>query len=56
MTANAGPFQLRGWAVFVAGLAAVASPLLPAPFAFVSQWLPSGATVSHRLGRSPGTT
>jgi hypothetical protein len=70
---------------------AVAPPLLPAPFAFVSQWLPSGATVtslrdavyfpdyqhagpiavlavwaaalfaamvlvSHRLGRSPGTT
>ena len=24
---------------------AVAPPLLPAPFAFVSQWLPSGATV-----------
>jgi hypothetical protein len=70
---------------------AVAPPLLPAPFAFVSQWLPSGATVtslrnavyfpayqhaepiavlaawaaalfaamalvSHRVGRSPGTT
>jgi uncharacterized phage infection (PIP) family protein YhgE len=25
---------------------AVAPPLLPAPFAFVSQWLPSGATVT----------
>ena len=25
---------------------AVSPPLLPAPFAFVSQWLPSGATVT----------
>jgi hypothetical protein len=25
---------------------AVSPPLLPAPFAFISQWLPSGATVS----------
>jgi hypothetical protein len=25
---------------------AVAPPLLPSPFAFVSQWLPSGATVT----------
>jgi hypothetical protein len=25
---------------------AVAPPLLPRPFAFVSQWLPSGATVN----------
>jgi hypothetical protein len=25
---------------------AVAPPLLPQPFAFLSQWLPSGATVS----------
>jgi hypothetical protein len=25
---------------------AVAPPLLPRPFAFVSQWLPSGATVT----------
>ena len=27
---------------------AVSPPLLPPPFAFVSQWLPSGATSSHR--------
>jgi hypothetical protein len=25
---------------------AVSPPLLPAPFAFISQWLPSGATVT----------
>ena len=34
-----------GGAVAACG-GAVAPPLLPAPFAFVSQWLPSGATVT----------
>ena len=42
---------LPTWLFFVvlgnsASGGAVAPPLLPAPFAFVSQWLPSGATVA----------
>jgi hypothetical protein len=47
-----GPWAiLPTWLFFVvlgnsASGGAVAPPLLPAPFAFVSQWLPSGATVT----------
>jgi hypothetical protein len=42
---------IPAWLFFVvlgnsASGGAVAPPLLPRPFAFVSQWLPSGATVS----------
>jgi hypothetical protein len=42
---------LPTWLFFVvlgnsASGGAVAPPLLPPPFAFVSQWLPSGATVT----------
>lgn len=42
---------LPSWLFFVglgnsSSAGAVAPPLLPAPFAFVSQWLPSGATVT----------
>jgi hypothetical protein len=42
---------LPAWLFFVvlgnsASGGAVAPPLLPRPFAFVSQWLPSGATVT----------
>jgi hypothetical protein len=43
--------MLPTWLFFVvlgnsASGGAVAPPLLPAPFAIVSQWLPSGATVT----------
>jgi hypothetical protein len=47
-----GPWAIvPTWVFFVilgnsASGGAVAPPLLPAPFAFVSQWLPSGATVT----------
>jgi hypothetical protein len=47
-----GPWAiLPTWLFFVvlgnsASGGAIAPPLLPAPFAFVSQWLPSGATVT----------
>ena len=47
-----GPWAiLPSWLFFVvlsnsSSGGAVAPPLLPPPFAFVSQWLPSGATVT----------
>jgi hypothetical protein len=52
MTVLIGPWAIvPTWLFFVvlgnsSSGGAVSPPLLPAPFAFVSQWLPSGATVT----------
>ena len=52
MTVLVGPWAIvPSWLFFVilgnaSSGGAVAPPLLPQPFAFLSQWLPSGATVS----------